>query len=128
MKPVNKPDSKKFALDRLALFGGAILVVILMNLVPRLTGLNHNSMDERWWLYGALSMLVFLRTAGWPYRSKFRDWHFVLFFMLWGTAHILLYLWGAVNLGMFLYFLTLIPQLLVGCLVAIRLFGPPDKV
>lgn len=125
MTTVNKPDSKKFTLDRLALFVAAILVALALNTVSWLTRIHH--IDPRWWM-GTFCALIFFLAVGWGYRSKFRGPRFILFFAAWTVMHVLVFLWAMQKLGVLGYLVIAAPELWIGYQIAIWLFGPPpDK-
>ena len=77
------------------------------------------------WLFATGAAVLFFVAVGWGYRRKFRSPMFVVFFLFWLLAHVLIYLLVLGYLG-FLYYVPLsILELWIGYIVAIWLFGPP---
>ena len=121
----SKPTKGKRRIDRLALLGAALLLIVVGS-GAFLLAQKYNVGEA--WVFGAWAALFFFLIAGWGYRSKFRNPAFVSFFLAWTLVHVLVYLLVLAYLGFLWYLPIVVLELWIGYAIAIWQFGPPpDK-
>jgi hypothetical protein len=116
----SKPTRGKRLLDRLALLGCALLVIVVGGSAFLLAAKYHVNAA---WVFGAWAAVFFFLIVGWGYRRKFRDPAFVSFFVAWTLVHVLVYVLVLAYLGFPWYIPIAVLELWIGYTIAIWQFG-----